>query len=146
VYVKRRLLYAGLFGGLLWTIAGSYLIVATLGERFSHFFYDGFSVNMIVASASLFLLLLQVSPQKLQAKFSRGNGVLRILSANTLPIFFFHVIVLESLRQGFFGFTLSITSINPFIAIPLSTALTLLICLAVILPLKRVPYLKKLIG
>lgn len=146
VEIKRQLLYAGLIGGLLWTIAGSYMIIAVLGERFSQFFYDGFSVNMIVASASLFLLMLQVSPQRLQAKYPKVNRILRIISANTLPIFFFHVIVLESLQQGFLGFTLSITSINPFIAIPLSTALTLLICLAVIVPLKRIPYVKRLIG
>lgn len=144
--IKRPLLYIGLIGGLLWTIVGSYLIVATLGERFSQFFYDGFSINMIVASASLFMLLLTVSPQTLQTKYPKGNRVLRIISANTLPIFFLHVMVLESLQYGFFGFTLGITSMNPFIAIPLSTSLTLLICLAIIIPLKRLPYVKKLIG
>jgi surface polysaccharide O-acyltransferase-like enzyme len=146
VDIKRLWLYAGVIGGLLWTIGGSYLIVATLGERFSQFFYDGFSINMIVASASLFLLLLTVSPVALQAKYPRFSRVLKVVGANTLPIFLFHVIVLESLQYGFFSFTLSITSMNPFIAIPLSTFLTLLICLAVIVPLKRVPYVKKLIG
>lgn len=144
--IKRRLLYLGLIGGLLWTIGGSYLIVTTLGERFSQFFYDGFSINMIVASASLFMLLLMASPQALKAKYPRGSRILRLISVNTLPIFFFHVIVLESLQYGFFGFKLGITTMNPFIAIPLTTALTLLICLAIIVPLKRVPYLKKLIG
>jgi surface polysaccharide O-acyltransferase-like enzyme len=146
VNVKRSLLYIGFIGGLLWTIVGSYLIVALVGERFSQFFYDGFSVNMIVASASLFLLMLMVPPQTLIAKYPRGSRVLKIVSANTLPIFLFHVIVLESLQYGFFGFTLGVTSMNPFIAIPLSTALTLLICLAVIVPLKRIPHVKRLIG
>jgi surface polysaccharide O-acyltransferase-like enzyme len=146
VNVKQSWLYIGLIGGLLWTIGGSYLIVATLGEHFSQFFYDGFSINMIVASASLFLLLLTISPKMLQAKYPRGSRVLKVIGDNTLPIFLFHVIVLESLEYGFFGFTLSITSMNPFLAIPLSTALTLLVCLAVILPLKRVPHVKRLIG
>jgi surface polysaccharide O-acyltransferase-like enzyme len=143
---KRRLLISGLIGGWLWTILGSYLIVATLGEKFSQFFYDGFSVNIIVASAALFLLMLTVSPQALQAKHPRGSRVLKVIGDNTLPIFLFHVIVLESLQYGYFGFTLSITSMNPFIAVPLSVALTLLICLAVIVPLKRIPHLKRLIG
>lgn len=146
VEIKRSLLYAGLIGGLLWTIGGSYLIVATVGERFSQFFLDGFSVNMIVASASLFLLMLTLSPQALQTKYPRGSRILRVIGDNTLPIFLLHVIVLESLQYGFFGFTLGITSMNPFIAIPLSTALTLLICLAVIVPLKRIPHVKRLIG
>ena len=146
VNLKRSLLYIGLIGGLLWTIGGSYFIVATLGQRFSQFFYDGFSINMIVASASMFLLLLTVSPSALQAKYPRGSRVLRVISVNTLPIFLFHVIILEMLQYGFLGFTLSITSMNPFLAIPLSTVVTLLICLSVIVPLKRIPHVKRLIG
>lgn len=144
--IKRPLLYVGLIGGLLWTIVGSYLVIATLGERFSQFLYDGFSINMIVASASLFLLMLTVPTERPQPRFPRAKHLLRVISENTLPIFLFHVIVLESLQGGYFGFTLGITSMNPLIAIPLSTALTLLICLAVIVPLKRIPYVKRLIG
>ena len=72
--------------------------------------------------------------------------MLKLISQNTLPIFLFHVIVLESLQKGYFGFTISITKMNPIIEIPLITALTLLICLAVIVPLKKIPYVKRIIG
>jgi surface polysaccharide O-acyltransferase-like enzyme len=146
VNFKRSLLYVGLIGGLMWTMLGTYFTIATLGERFSQFFYDGFSMNIIVASASLFLLLLTVPRQTLQTNNPKISRVLRTISVNTLPIFLLHVIVLESLQYGYFGFTLSIISMNPLIAIPLSAVLTLLICLAIILPLKRVPYVKRLIG
>ncbi len=145
VKIKRGLLVLGLVGGLLWTIIGTYLTIAMLGEGFSQFFYDGFSINMIVASAALFLLLIAVPNQTLQ-RYPRGNRLLRLISINTLPIYLFHVIVLESLQNGYLGFTISITSMNPLIAIPLSTALTLLICLAVIVPLKKIPYVKRIIG
>ena len=101
---------------------------------------------MIVASAALFLLLLAVPTQSLQTKHPRTNRIIKLISANTLPIFLFHVIVLETLQNGYLGFTLSVTSMNPLIAIPLITGLTLLICLAVIVPLKKIPYVKKIIG
>jgi surface polysaccharide O-acyltransferase-like enzyme len=132
--------------GLLWTIIGTYLVIATLGEKFSQFFLDAASFNIILASAALFLLLASVPSRKIENRFPRGNRLLKLISQNTLPIFLFHVIVLESLQKGYFGFTISITKMNPIIEIPLITALTLLICLAVIVPLKKIPYVKRIIG
>jgi len=143
--IKKGLLYVGLIGGLLLTMGGTYLIVGTLGEKFSQYFYDGFSVNMIIASICLFLLLLR-APNVSLLEHSNFNKVLSLIGNNTLAIYLFHVIVLESLQNGYFGLTLSITSMNPFIGIPLSAALTLLICLVVIVPLKWIPYIKRVIG
>lgn len=145
VNIKKIMLFAGLIAGLLWTIIGTYLLIGTLGERFSQYFYDGFSINMIIASVCLFLLMLKM-PRVTLTSHPKVSRVLRTISSNTLPIYLFHVIVLESLWRGFFGFTLSINSINPLIAIPLSTVLTFAICLVVILPLKRIPYVKRVIG
>jgi hypothetical protein len=54
--------------------------------------------------------------------------------------------VLETLQKGIFGFKLSVTTINPIIEIPLVTVVTLLICLAIIVPLKKLPYVKRIIG
>jgi hypothetical protein len=56
------------------------------------------------------------------------------------------MIILLSLQRGYFGFKLSLTTLNPFIEIPLSAAVTFFISLAVILLLKKVPFLKKIIG
>ncbi len=144
--IKRSLLYIGLVAGLFFTIFGTYFTVATLGERYGQFFYDGFSVTMIVFSVSLFLLLLAFPTQEVQLKYRSINRVIHVVSGNTLPIYLLHVMVLESLERGFLGFTFKITSFNAFLAIPLLTLVTLLICLAIILPLKRIPYLKRLIG
>jgi surface polysaccharide O-acyltransferase-like enzyme len=143
---RRWLLYAGLLGGILWSIIGTYLTVGSLGEKFGAFFYDASSFNIIIASAALFLLLLAIPNQALKEKFPSFSRLLHVISVNTLPIFLFHVMVLEALQRGYFGFTLSITSMNPILEIPLITALTLIICLAVILPLKKLPYVKRIIG
>lgn len=145
VNMNKSVLYVGLIVGLLWAIFGTYFTIATLGEKFSQFFYDGFSINMIIASAALFILLFTITEQTF-LRYPKIDRVLKIIGSNTLPIFLLHVIILESLEYGYLGFTLSITSMNPFIAIPLITVLTLLLCLAIILPLKRIPYINRLIG
>jgi surface polysaccharide O-acyltransferase-like enzyme len=147
VQLKSSLLTLVWVLGLLWTIIGTYLVIATLGEKFSQFFLTAASFNIILASTALFLLLASVPSQKIENRFPPVNRVLKLISLNTLPIFLFHVIVLEVLQKGyFFGFTISIIKMNPIIEIPLITALTLLICLAVIVPLKKIPYMKRIIG
>ncbi len=131
---------------LLWTIVGTYLVIAVLGEKFSQFFLNATSFNIIFASAALFLLLTAVSNQKIENRFPKGNRLIILIGQNTLPIYLFHVIVLDVLQRGYLGFTVSIIKINPMVEIPLITALTLLICLAVIVPLKKIPYVKRIIG
>jgi surface polysaccharide O-acyltransferase-like enzyme len=146
VQLKTSILTLVLVFGMLWTIIGTYLVIGALGEKFSQFFYDAYSFNIILASAALFLLLAAVPSQKIESRFPHGNRVLKLISQNTLPIFLFHVIVLEVLQRGYLGFTISITTMNPILEIPLITGLTILICLAIIVPLKKIPYVKKIIG
>ena len=54
--------------------------------------------------------------------------------------------VLEAFQKGFFGFTISVNTLNPAIEIPLITGLTLFVCLGIVLPLKKIPFVQKLIG
>jgi hypothetical protein len=50
------------------------------------------------------------------------------------------------LQKGYLGFSINVATINPIIEIPLETALTLLVCLAIIVSLKKVPCLKRVLG
>jgi surface polysaccharide O-acyltransferase-like enzyme len=130
----------------LWTIIGTYFLVGTLGVHYSSFFLNDSSFNVIIASVALFLVLASVPSQTVENRFPHGNRVIKLISQNTLAIYLFHVIVLETLQKGYLGFKISVTTMNPIIEIPLITAVTLLICLAVIVPLKEIPYVKKIIG
>jgi surface polysaccharide O-acyltransferase-like enzyme len=95
---------------------------------------------------ALQFLLLASIPQQTIEKWQKTNSVIRVISQNTLPIYLFHVIVLETLQKGYLGFSISVATLNPIVAIPLVTAVTLLICLAIIVSLKKVPYLKRILG
>ncbi len=143
---RRLILYLGLILSTLWTITGTYFLVGTLGEFYGPFFLDASSFSVIITSVTLFLILASIPNHKIQKRFPLGNRILKIISENTLPIYLFHVIVLETLNYGYLGLKISVTTLNPIIEIPLVTFLTLIISLAVIIPLKKLPYIKRLIG
>ena len=130
----------------VFTIIGTYFLVATLGEQYSQFFLDASSFSVIIASVSLFLILASIPNQTVENKIPRGSKALQVISQNTLPIYLFHIIVLETLQKGYLGFKISVTNLNPIIEIPIITAVTFLICLAIIVPLKKIPYVKRIIG
>jgi len=143
--LRSSILILILASSLVFTISGTYFLVGTLGERFSQFFYDASSVSIVIASIALFLLLLTV-PAKQVENQSRINRFLHLVSQNTLPIYLFHVMVLEVLQKGYLGFKISVTTMNPIVEIPFITVIALLVSLVVIIPLKKIPYVKRIVG
>ena len=154
VKIRSSLLYLILALSLIWTILGTYFLVGTLGERYSQFFHDASSASVILTSVAFFLILSTFRRPKIQLQdasdasiqVTHTNRILQLVSQNTLPIYLFHVMVLETLQKGYLGFKISVTTINPVIEIPLITVVTLLICLAVIVPLKKIPCVNKFLG
>jgi surface polysaccharide O-acyltransferase-like enzyme len=146
VNVKRSILYLGFIAGSLWTIIGTYIVVGTIGERLSQYFYDASSFNIIIASATLFLLLASIPTQSLEAKLPQSSRLVRLIGENTLPIYLFHPMVLETLQSGYLGLKMSVTNMYPVVEMPLVTVVTLLVCLAIIVPLKKIPHVGRIIG
>ena len=149
VRMRRSTLLVFMSLGVALTAIGTYLLAANVGGRATYFFQEYFSPTLIFASVMLFLLLNTIQPpSNINKESSRPkvNKLLKVISQNTLPIFLFHVMVLESLRRGYFGFAINGNTINSIIGVPLITVVTLFICLGVIIPLKKIPVLKRLIG
>jgi surface polysaccharide O-acyltransferase-like enzyme len=148
VQVRRLLLWVFLFVGCVLTVIGTYLIAATVGGTLTYFFQDYFSPTLIFATAMLFLLLNTVRVDSDQALpgHRKASWLIHTISENTLAIYLFHVMVIEALQLGFLGLTLSSNTMNSIIEVPLISVVTLFICLAVIVPLKKVPVVKRLIG
>jgi surface polysaccharide O-acyltransferase-like enzyme len=103
---------------------------------------------MILSAVTLFLLLntIQAPTNQTESRHPKINWLLCKISQNTLPIFLLHVIILDTLHMGFLGYTISSNTLNSIIEVPLITVVTLFICLGVIVPLKKIPVLKRLIG
>jgi len=143
---RTSILYLGLILSTAWTIVGTFFLVGTLGESYGQFFHEATSFSVIIASVTLFLILAAIPSQTIENRFPRGNKILQVISQNTLPIYLFHIIILETLQKGYLGFKISVTTMNPIIEIPLVTTVTLFLCLAIIVPLKKLPYVKRIIG
>lgn len=146
VTLRRPILFILLVLGYVWTILGTYILVGTMGELFSRYFYDSFSFNVIIVSVALFLLLSSLSSQYVKRVFPFGNRLILLVSQNTLPIYLLHMLVLETLHKGYLGFKMSVTTMNPVLEIPLVTVITLFLCLGLIIPLKKIPYFDRFIG
>ena len=144
---KTKTLKRLLAAGIILTILGSWLMAYPFRSLEQYYFFAfTLSANVILSSIALFSLLIKRPadwPGNNQPLFSR---LIHAISANTLPIFFLHIIVLETLNKGLLGFRISLMDINPIIEIPLAAFTTLFICLGLILLVKRVPVLTKLIG
>ncbi len=148
VQVHRRILVALMAAGLFLTAFGTYILAWIVGGTTQYFFQEYVSPTTILASVAFFLLLNTVK-MPVTVKSSRpslGRRLMRLISENTLAIFFLHLIVLYIIQRGYGGFALNGNTVNSIVGVPLAAVLTLFICLAIIVPLKKVPYLKKFIG
>ena len=149
VQVKKSYLVAAILSGVALTAIFTYALAATVGGATMFYFQDYSSATMILTSASLFLLMVSYplsSPQPKTENPSLGRKLLHLVSENTLAIYFLHLIVIEVFQRGFLGFAVNGNTINSIVGVPLMVALTLGLCLLVVVPLKRVPVLKKFIG
>lgn len=148
VQIRRSTQWGFMILGMALTAIGTYVLAVTGAGTDMYLFQSYFSPTVILASVMVFALLLQIPPPAAQKQTSpsTGNRLLKIISANTLPIFLVHVMLLESLQNGYFGFALNRNTLNPIIEVPLMTAIVLFVSLGIVLLLKQVPYLKKLIG
>jgi surface polysaccharide O-acyltransferase-like enzyme len=144
--VRAKFLFVILMIGYIWTAVGTYLITYFVGGQTQYFFYGFLTANVILVSAALFLLLKNVPASYIQKKSPTANRLLHFVSQCSLAIFLLHVVILESLQNGYFGFRISITSMNPIYEIPLITVVTLLICLAILYPVSKISGLRKIVG
>ncbi len=131
--------------GLVWTSLASAFMEIDPGPQLN-FFYDYMTANVMIAAAAMFLLLTSISPKTVEPQSTLARKLLHLISENTLSIYLFHMILLESFQKGVFGFTINTMTLDPIIMTPLLTVVVLLLSVLIIAPLKKVPGLKRLIG
>jgi surface polysaccharide O-acyltransferase-like enzyme len=150
VKVTNRKLLAGLTVlGVGLSALGTYIIAMSVGGGTTYFFQEYISPTMILAAVPFFLLLNSYTPKPSTTdatKPSWTKRIMHVISENTLPIFLFHMMVIYTLQHGLLGVTLNGDVLNSIAGVPLMAGLTLAICLAVMVPLKKVPVIKKLVG
>jgi surface polysaccharide O-acyltransferase-like enzyme len=163
VKISRKYLVAFMSLGVALAAAGTVYMAWNYGGPQTWYFQDYLSPTMILTSVMAFLLLNTIKmpsyratptstslTQKLvdsePSEPSKSRKLLKVISENTLPIFFLHLMVIETIQKGYLGFTINGSTINSVVGVPLVAVITLFVCLAIIMSLKKVPVLKKLIG
>ena len=131
--------------GLLGTVVGDWIVTATAGQQFTGYFHNYMSATTILASAAVFSLLLSATPTRLQSQ-GKISRVMHWVSQNTMGIYLIHIIVLVALTYRVFGIFLNSLTYLPLIDVPIYTALVFVISAALVFALKKIPYVKKLIG
>jgi surface polysaccharide O-acyltransferase-like enzyme len=147
VEVKSKTLWRLFLVAVVWTIIGLLLMAYPfhyLGQYY--FFAYTTSANIILATVAVYMLMSKRPRDWPGNKHPRLGRLVHAVSVNTLPIFFIHVIVLETLNKGLLGFKISLMQINPIVEIPLVTVAVLFLSLALILLAKKVPVLRTLVG
>ncbi len=146
IRLRNFILYGLLIASFVGTVFGVWLMTYPLSSfGLSDYFLGYLTVNVIVGSVSLFLILLKVKPDW-PGTNNPASRFVQVISNNTLPIFLFHVIILETFERGLLGFKISYTTLNPILEIPLLAALTFLITLGLVLLMRKLPVLNNLIG
>jgi surface polysaccharide O-acyltransferase-like enzyme len=143
--IHSTIAYIGLIFGLAVAIVGDWFLTASMGEQFTGYFHGYLSFNMIIASAALFLILIRIPRSRIASGNSPINRLIKWIEHNTLPIYLVHVIVLESLQLGLLGFSFPYTH-NLLVDVPLLALVTFVLTVAIIYPLKKIPFVMKLIG
>jgi surface polysaccharide O-acyltransferase-like enzyme len=143
--IQPKLLYLCLGLGLAWTVLADALLPAVTGGKFMGFFHEPLNLSLVLASASLFLLLAGVPKMALESR-PLISRLLHWISKNTLAIYLLHIMVLETFVNGYLGFTLNMQSFSPILEIPLLTLATFAVTALIVYPLSKIPYVNRLIG
>jgi surface polysaccharide O-acyltransferase-like enzyme len=148
VKISRWILATLTVLGFALTAITTYFINGNSGNTI-FFFQGNSSPTMILATLPLFVLLNSFAKTQNTAQMKKPSWIQRIMhviSENTLPIYLMHMIIVYLLDHGFFGFVLNGHVFDPVLSVPLTATITLILCLIIIIPLKKIPGLKKLIG
>jgi surface polysaccharide O-acyltransferase-like enzyme len=146
-WARSSILYGLFFLGAMLTVVATWLLTfqfSFLGQNF--FFFEYTSATVVLTSVALFFILSRFRSFWPETSNRFVRGFVNAISLNTLPIYLFHVIVLETLQRGYLGFKLSLTTINPIVGVPVIAAVTFFISLGLVLLMKKIPVLRTLIG
>ncbi len=143
--IQSTIAYIGLIFGLLVAILGDWFLTASMGEQFTGYFHGYLSFNMIIASAAFFLILIRIPYSSIDSGNIIINRLIKWIEQNTLPIYLVHIIVIESLHLGLLGFSFPYTG-NVLVDAPVLALVTFVLTAAIVYPLKKIPFIVKLIG
>lgn len=123
------------FGSMITIFGTVYLF--NMNNRFSGYFYDYLSPNVIISSVGFFLIT-----KNIRIKSSIMRRFFAEISSHSYGIYLVHVLILTIMSLIGIDWQL----MNPIISIPLTTSICLTISFAIINFLRRIKYCKYISG
>jgi len=102
--------------------------------------------NVLVMSVALFVLLTQAQPAAWVSRHPRILGIIRAVAATSFGVYLVHPLLLDVLGSGVLGFELTAATLPPLIGIPLLSVAVLAVSVALMLVLRRIPFVGKALG
>lgn len=145
-FKRRWLLESFVILGIIIEVIVAYMFETNSINKPGFTLNNPFSINLIISSVALFLLLIAIPQNKINNGHDHINWTIRWISQNTLPIYLIHIAVLETLELMLITCNVSINHSSPFLfVLPLAFA-TFLLSTFIIYTLKKVPYFKRIMG
>jgi surface polysaccharide O-acyltransferase-like enzyme len=130
---------------MLFTSIGTYVLTLRHNGQYRATFVDMLMPNIVVMSVCVYYLLKTVRYERLFNKVPIFSPMVKFLSNTSFGIYLTHVIIMEVLGSGKLGFSLTASSIHPFIGIPATALITVVLCSIIIYSLRRIPYVKYIV-
>ncbi|MBI3883907.1 MAG: acyltransferase family protein [Sphingobacteriales bacterium] len=135
--MNNRVYWFLLIGTILFSFAITYFL-SYKDHKINETFFENLSPNVALMSVSIYLLFKNVRI----AMPSIGRKCLDIICTNSYGIFLIHILILTIVRHLPVNFLL----LPVLIRIPLTTLLCLFVSVTIIILLRKIPYLKFLVG
>lgn len=128
------------------TAVGTSLLTARDYGILNKYFYGYLSPNVILMAVSSFIVLKYLSEQsKLFFNNNKVKSSIQTISSASLGIYLIHIMVLDVLYNGTFGFSLSPASFSIIYSIPITAIAIFLVSFILIYMLKKILLIQKFI-
>jgi surface polysaccharide O-acyltransferase-like enzyme len=135
------LLWMIICGCAAFTACSTYLL-SVQNKAYNGLFEDFLSPNVIAIAVCLFLIIKSASFDTIKNKAPIFFKTMTTISSTSFSVYLMHILVLEIFKSHVPWFSLSAGTIHPFIGIPLTATATLVLCVGVVVILRKIPYIK----
>lgn len=130
---------------LLFTQVVTDALTAAGGGNHDNFFLQHYSLNLIIAGTGIFLFLKSLDYAMIFQQLPFVQNVIMWISSCSLGIYLVHVVIIDELASGHFGFKLWAASFHPLLSIPAIAVLTLTLSVLVVMLLKQIPFVRQIV-
>ncbi len=130
---------------LLFTQYATHALTVRSGGVFDNFFVLNDSLNLVIVASGLFLVFKSIDYDQLFARLPVIQNVVLWISSCSLGIYFVHVLIIEELASGRYGFTLTGATVPPLIGIPAEAILVMALSIGATMLLKQIPYVRNIV-